>query len=56
MVHVRVGLVEFRDALTGLIDEYGQEDQVELPPSRVIGNRRSKQVHVAVIRIFLANT
>nr|CAB3265315.1 PUR-alpha/beta/gamma protein [Phallusia mammillata] len=37
------GLVEFRDALTGLIDEYGVEDQVELPPSQTIGNRRSKQ-------------
>lgn len=39
------GMVEFRDALTGLIDEYGQDvaDQLELPQSHVIGTRRSKQ-------------
>ena len=39
-------MVEFRDALSGLIDEYGQDvaDQLELPESRVVGNRRSKQV------------
>ena len=40
------GMVEFRDALTGLIDEFGQDaaDQPDLPPSHVIGSRRSKQV------------
>ena len=40
------GMVEFRDALTGLIDEYGQDtiNQPELPTSHVIGSRRGKQV------------
>jgi len=39
------GMVEFRDALAGLIDEYGQDlaNEVELPQSTVVGNRRSKQ-------------
>lgn len=46
------GMVEFRDALTGLIDEYGQDiaDQLELPQSHVIGNRRSKQFFLDVGR------
>jgi len=44
------GMVEFRDALAGLIDEYGNDvvDQVELPESRVIGNKRSKQFFLDV--------
>ncbi|CAK8683118.1 transcriptional regulator protein Pur-beta-like [Clavelina lepadiformis] len=44
------GMVEFRDALTGLIDEFGQEalDQPELPPPHVIGNRRPKQFFLDV--------
>ena len=39
-------MIEFRDALTGLIDEYGQieEDQFELPKPHVIGDKRNKQV------------
>jgi len=44
------GMVEFRDALTGLIDEFGQDaaDQPDLPPSHVIGSRRSKQFFMDV--------
>lgn len=40
------GMVEFRDALTGVIDEYGQDEgeSAPLPSSTVIGDRRSKQV------------
>jgi hypothetical protein len=39
-------MIEFRDTLTGLIDEYGQieEDQFELPKPHVIGDKRNKQV------------
>jgi len=39
------GMIEFRDTLTGLIDEYGQieEDQFELPKPHVIGDKRNKQ-------------
>lgn len=39
------GMIEFRDALTGVIDEYGQDetDVAPLPSSTVIGERRSKQ-------------
>lgn len=39
------GMVEFRDALTGVIDEYGQDlgESTPLPNSTVIGDRRSKQ-------------
>jgi len=46
------GMVEFRDALTGLIDEYGQDiaDQLWLPQSNVIGNRRYKQFFLDVDR------
>ena len=40
-------MVEFRDALAGLLEEFGQVsiDQPELPPSQTIGSRRSKQVN-----------
>jgi len=40
------GMVEFRDALAGLLDEYGQDsiDQPELPSSHIVGSRRNKQV------------
>ena len=43
---MREGMIEFRDTLTGLIDEYGQieEDQFELPKPHVIGDKRNKQV------------
>jgi len=39
------GMIEFRDTLTGLIDEYGavEEDQFELPKPAVIGDKRTKQ-------------
>ena len=39
-------MIEFRDTLTGLIDEYGQveDDQFELPKPAVIGDKRTKQV------------
>ena len=44
-------MIEFRDTLTGLIDEYGQieEDQFELPKPHVIGDKRNKQV----VRFFI---
>ena len=51
-------MIEFRDTLTGLIDEYGQveEDQFELPKPAVIGEKRTKQVHIRKFygRFFIA--
>lgn len=39
------GMIEFRDALTGVIDEYGQNSEAPaLPASTSIGDRHSKQV------------
>ena len=40
------GMIEFRDTLTGLIDEFGQveEDPFELPKPAVIGDKKTKQV------------
>ena len=53
-------MIEFRDTLTGLIDEYGQveEDQFELPKPAVIGDKRTEQVHIRKCykKIFLLNT
>ena len=48
-------MIEFRDTLTGLIDEYGQieEDQFELPKPHVIGDKRNKQVFCRVFTVFL---
>lgn len=39
-------MIEFRDTLTGLIDEFGQveEDPFELPKPAVIGDKKTKQV------------
>merc|ERR1719370_616034 len=39
------GMIEFRDTLTGLIDEFGQveEDPFELPKPAVIGDKKTKQ-------------
>uniref|UniRef100_H2Z9C9 Transcriptional activator protein Pur-alpha n=1 Tax=Ciona savignyi TaxID=51511 RepID=H2Z9C9_CIOSA len=44
------GMVEFRDALTALIDEFAQDgaDAPELPPSHVIGSHRSKMFFLDV--------
>nr|NP_001071804.1 PUR-alpha/beta/gamma protein [Ciona intestinalis]BAE06663.1 Ci-PUR-alpha/beta/gamma [Ciona intestinalis] len=44
------GMVEFRDALTALIDEFAQDagEQAELPSSHVIGNYRSKMFFLDV--------
>lgn len=41
-----LGMIEFRDTLTGLIDEFGQveEDPFELPKPAVIGDKKTKQV------------
>lgn len=43
-------MVEFRDALTGVIDEYGQdqEETAPLPSSTIIGDRRAKQVGLVI--------
>ena len=39
-------MVEFRDAMTGVIEEFGQDDieVAPLPNSTMIGDRRAKQV------------
>lgn len=40
------GMIEFRDTLTGLIDEFGkgdEEDPYDLPKPTVIGDKKSKQ-------------
>jgi len=39
------GMIEFRDTLTGLIDEFGQveEEPFELPKPAVIGDKKTKQ-------------
>merc|ERR1712168_699731 len=39
------GMIEFRDTLTGLIDEFGkvEEDPFELPKPAVIGDKKTKQ-------------
>ena len=44
-------MIEFRDTLTGLIDEYGavEEDQFELPKPAMIGDKRTKQVSLIKI-------
>ena len=43
---VCLGMIEFRDTLTGLIDEFGQVevDPFELPKPAVIGDKKTKQV------------
>lgn len=48
-------MIEFRDTLTGLIDEYGQveDDQFELPKPAVIGDKRTKQVTFLKLTIFM---
>ena len=41
------GMIEFRDTLTGLIDEFGkgdEEDPYDLPKPAIIGDKKSKQV------------
>lgn len=48
------GMIEFRDTITGLIDNYGteedldEEDDEELPQSATIGSRRSKVFYMDV--------
>jgi len=40
------GMIEFRDTLTGLIDEFGkgeEEDPYDLPKPAIIGDKKSKQ-------------
>ena len=40
-------MIEFRDTLTGLIDEFGkgdEEDPYDLPKPAIIGDKKSKQV------------
>lgn len=51
-------MIEFRDTLTGLIDEYGavEEDQFELPKPAVIGDKRTKQVKLADLVIYIKDT
>ena len=41
------GMIEFRDTLTGLIDEFGkgeEEEAYDLPKPAIIGDKKSKQV------------
>ena len=40
-------MIEFRDTLTGLIDEFGkgeEEEAYDLPKPAIIGDKKSKQV------------
>ena len=61
------GMIEFRDTLTGLIDEFGkgdEEDPYDLPKPTVIGDKKSKQVFfpefrkykIKILKVFLGPT